>query len=616
MLHNAARSLRHRGPDHSEVYADGNIGLVHTRLSLLDLSARSNQPFWDQSKRFALVYNGEIYNFLDIRKILESRGLTFVTMSDTEVLLAALIHLGVEETLDMLEGMFAFALYDRNTRSFTLARDRLGIKPLYTYETDSIFIFTSEIHVLRGWAPLEPDMLSIAAYLDNFTGPTSGRSFYRDVQIVPPGSLISVHPGQRANYSRYFHVSDLWDIEQRDALQNLAVDELVDKADELLFESVRKQLIADAPVGALCSGGVDSSLIMAMASRLHDDLAIFHANVSGPDSEYEAAVSLARHLKLDLKSVKVQPDDVIRTMPDVTRHYGHPFFIHPNSIPFLEVSRLVQKHGVKAILSGEGSDECYNGYPWLVPDLEARLRNPHREVYGFLSRAMKKLLHGDSGAEEGIPGVQGGWGVLSRFESTLENERFRKHIEQISGGKVDRKDLITVEMLGYYIRTLLHRNDCLGMAASIEARFPFLDNALVKLAVNLPYGAKVRFSPRRVRRADRRTTRNIMGFNLLTDKWIIRKVADRYLPPDLSRRQKIGFPMSAAKNLQVADVFYKNSAVMELLNLGSGEMKFLLEKADSTLKLKLLHLEVWAHVCLYDLERNNIDKRLRDYVTN
>ena len=251
------------------------------------------------------------------------------------------------------------------------------------------------------------------------------------------------------------------------------------------------QLVADAPVGALCSGGVDSSIIVAMASKFHNNLAIFHANVTGPDSEYEAAVALARHLKLDLKTVEVIDQDFIDAMPEVTLHYGQPFSHHPNSVPFLMVSKLLHSNGVKAVLSGEGSDECYIGYPWLIFNLRSFIRQLLREPYPMLRRLIRGLL----GRQDDPPSEDLVCGLHNRFEIAADNEEIRTEVERISGRTIADRDLISLYQLGYHLRTLLHRNDCLGMAASIEARFPFLDSRLVKLAVNMPYQYKVRFSP-------------------------------------------------------------------------------------------------------------------------
>jgi asparagine synthase (glutamine-hydrolysing) len=597
----SASLMHHRGPDHYGIFADDGIGLVNTRLSLMDLAPRSNQPFWDRQRRYALIYNGEIYNYRELQSELEEQGVEFKTTSDTEVLLECLIHHGVEATLPRLEGMFAFALYDTCERMLALARDRFGIKPLFVYDGNDTFLFASEVRAMRPWITFQPDILSISAYLQGFGEPSKGYSFYKDVKIIAPGTLITLHRGERARYSRFFSMSDFWDEAQTARLTRLRPKQLVDEVEERLLDSVKMQLVADAPVGALCSGGVDSSIMLAMASKFHNNLAIFHANVAGPDSEYESAVALARYLKLDLKTVEVIDQDFIDAMPEVTQHYGQPFSHHPNSVPFLLVSKLVRSNGVKAVLSGEGSDECYIGYPWLIFNLSAFIRQLLREPYPTLRRLIMGLL----GRQHDPPPEVLICGLHNRFETIAEKEEIRTQVERISQRTIRDQDLTSLYELSYHLRTLLHRNDGLGMAASIEARFPFLNSRLVKLAVNMPYHYKVRFSP----------TVFYKHHYFLRDKWVLRKVAERYLPAELAQRTKWGFRTTAQSHMQIPAEFFEGLFVADLFGLSMREIHYLVNHAPQELKLKLLHLEVWAHVCLHDAPREQIVRRLREHVS-
>ena len=575
--------------------------MVHTRLSLLDLSPRSNQPFGDRRGRYALIYNGEIYNFRELRSELEEQGVEFRTSSDTEVLLECLINHGIEGTLPRLEGMFAFALYDKREGLLALARDRFGIKPLYVYDKDDVFVFASEIRVMRPWVKFEPDILSISSYLQGFGEPTKGHSFYKDVKIIAPGTLITLRRGERARYSCFFSMSDFWDEGQAGALKGLKPRQIIDEVDELLLDSVKMQLVADAPVGALCSGGIDSSIMMAMASKFHNNLAIFHANVIGPDSEYEAAAALAKHLKLDLKTVEVLEQDFLDIMPEVTTHYEHPFSHHPNSVPFLMVSKLVRSNGVKAVLSGEGADECFIGYPWLIFNLKSFIRQLLSQPYPKLHQSIRRL----GGRQSHIPPQDLVCGLHNRFEIAIDNEDIRTQVERTSGRTVRDHDLTSLYQLSYHLRTLLHRNDCLGMAASIEARFPFLDSRLVKLAVNMPYPYKVRFSPTVLEKQH----------YFLRDKWVLRKVAERYLPIELAQREKLGFRVGTQSRMQIPAEFFKGLFVADLFGLSRRETHYLVDHSPQELKLRLLHLEVWAHVCLHNSPREQIVRRLKEHIT-
>jgi asparagine synthase (glutamine-hydrolysing) len=533
--------------------------------------------------------------------------LAFRTTSDTEVLLESIIRRGLDAMLPRFEGMFAFALYDAHEGSLTLARDRFGIKPLYVYDGEDAFAFASEIRALRPWIRFEPDMLSISSYLHGFGGPTSGHSFYRTVAIVAPGSVVVVTPGRRGCYRRFWRVQDFWQPDETARLSALKPSRVVDEVEERLFESVRLQLLADAPVGVLCSGGVDSSLITAMAARVHGNLAIFHADVAGPQSEVGAATAVAKHLKLDLETIRVGDQDSIDTIADVMLHYGHPFTYHPNSVPFLMVSELVRRHKVKAILSGEGADECYVGYPWLIFNLrEALLGSPAnvRAAYRLLGRGLRHAL-GDYRAD--VPDHETetvARGLHNRFEAEVDAEEIRRDVQRKSGRIPTDRELVTLYQLGYHLRTLLHRNDALGMAASIEARFPFLDASLVRLAANLPYNLKVRFAPTALDREH----------YFLRDKWVLRKVAARYLPRLLAQRKKRGFPTSAQQRMRIRPEFFNDSFVADVFALSPRETDFLVRHANQDLRLKLLHLDVWARVCLRGAPPGEVRARLQKYV--
>ena len=585
LLQETLALLAHRGPDSSGVHAEAGIGLAHTRLSLVDLSDRSRQPFWDAEGRFCLVYNGEIYNFKDIRDDLEKEGVHFRTTSDTEVLLESLILHGADVTLPKLEGMFAFALYDRQERTLLLARDRFGIKPLSIYYDGDTFVFASETKAMRPWIRLEPNPFSIISYLLGFGGPTKNASFYDGVRILAPGSVVNLRIGDTPTFEQFAQLTDMQDLEESEELSRLNPSQVVDRIDEQLHRSVERMLFADAPVGAFCSGGVDSSIILAIATRYHDNLAIFHANVKGPQSEYDAALELSRHLGLDLNAVEVDDNDLIDLIPEVTYQYECAFEYHPNSVPFLMVSKLVREHAVKGVLSGEGADECFLGYDFLAQERIEQLYHMQLARLRRLVRRIPKFGRRIWPYEGNAPALIKG--MLGKFERELEEEDHKQRYLAFSGAGSGR-NVRTLDLLSYHLRTLLHRNDCLGMAASIEARFPYLDERLVKTAINLPYRNKIRFSPL------------AWGWAhpLFRDKWVLRKVADRYLPRELSRRKKVAFHMTTFDRLTVPPSYFRDSFVGEFFDLNRREMEYFVENADQTLKVQLLLLDVWGQVCL------------------
>ncbi len=530
-LEQAADLLRHRGPDNTGISSFPGVGLVHTRLSLLDLATRSNQPFFDRTGRYCLVFNGEIYNFRELRALLEARGVVFQTTGDTEVLLESLLNFGVVAALPQLEGMFAFALLDKETNEIVLARDRFGTKPLFTYSNNDVFLFASEIFTLLPWIEAEPNFPAISAFLLGFSGPTTGFTFLRHVKFVEPGTMIIVRPGKKPEHHTFASLTDFADEKEAELLSATPESRSIDILDDLLHRSVRSQLFADAPVGAFCSGGVDSALIMAIATKYHNNLAVFHANVVGPLSEHAAAASLARHLKLDMKSVDVSGQDLIEYIPEVIEHYGHPFQATLSSVPLLRVSRLARACGVKALLSGEGADECFLGYNWLAPTSPKRLRHILRHGIGPIRTAFSNGAGFARSRYWGPPGAGGAQAdssaelllaFHSRFEVAEEVSNIRNRILGRRECKANLSSIKSLDLLGYNLRALLHRNDAMGMAASIEARFPFLDTGVVRAAVSMPSKYKMRFAP----------TSFHHEHPLFADKWIFGRS-----PTDICRRR-------------------------------------------------------------------------------
>lgn len=578
------------------IHQDDQIGLVHTRLSLLDLDPRSNQPFRDPSGRYLLVYNGEIFNHAELRAELETEGVEFRTTGDTELMLQWLLHRGSGEALRDLEGFFAFALYDTEKQKLTLARDRFGIKPLVISETDQHFLFASEIDALSPWMPFEPDLLSISAYLQNHHMPSRGFTFFKGIRIVNPGEVIEIRAGQRAISRQFFHHWEFVDPNEIERLSGLSEDQILDEVDTRLNDAVRMQLLADTPVGGLCSGGVDSAVVLGIARRYHEHLQVFHVDVVGPDSEFDEARALAKHLALDFRYVRSPTSDFIDYFPEAMAHCAHPFTYQPNAVPSLRLARLVQEHGVKAVISGQGSDECFIGYPWQVfKPLDALKMAASRPV------AVLNRLFGGGGSLTG----HGGSSRLvtdlhNRFETATELAEIRRRLEGIK----HRGAIPTLDLLGYHLRTVLHVNDAMSMAASVEARPPFLDSRLVHLAVNLPFRFKNRID---LRERDPR-------HRFTQSKWAVRQIARRYLPRKICDRPKRGFPASAFKRMRVDPAFFEDSWLAGAFELGPGERKLLIQRAKQPLVSKLLHLEVWAQTCLQRSPRQAVADVLRRHV--
>ncbi|MGB5869593.1 MAG: asparagine synthase (glutamine-hydrolyzing) [Albidovulum sp.] len=603
----SAALLSHRGPDANSADTAPGVGMAHARLSLVDLDARSNQPFADPSGRYLMVFNGEVYNFRELRGELAAKGVAFHTTSDTEVVLQMLIHLPTAEALRRLSGMFAIAFYDRETRKLVLARDRFGMKPLYWTEgncgaTAALF-FASEAKAFRPWLDLRPNQAAVFAYLMKFPGATQGNTMFDAIHSLPPGGMLELLPGKAPEISRFFTLPEFLDAGEYERLTAMSPTAIADEFEELMGRSIAAHRFADARVGAFCSGGVDSSLIVAMAARQTKDMALFHAEVKGSWSELKPAQALARHLGLELFHVEVEEQDFVDMIPRVMQHYEQPFSYHPNCPPLMMVAELGRQNGVKGLLSGEGSDELFLGYPWL-----GRKR---------LTDGYDRMIAGLRAAIRGIPGFgpilapdrQANFAevmsLMTGREDADDQDMIDAGLARLPQSLRDRTLGWTQDYLHHHLRTLLHRNDTMGMAASIEARFPFLDHDLARFGVNLPGRFKLRRSPLVWEKAH----------PFMRDKWVVRAVADRYLPADLSQRIKVGFWTTTFQRMEVDDRFFQGSPLGDLLGLSSGQLARTIETASQDLRLRFLHLDIWARTVVDNQSAEASVARLRDHVT-
>lgn len=597
LLQHSALAMAHRGPDGSGVYGEPGIGLAHTRLSLLDLDARSDQPFWDAQGTHCIIYNGEIYNFREIRRDLARRGVVFRTTSDTEVLLMSLVLDGAEATLHRLRGMFAFAWYDRQSRKVTLARDRFGIKPLFLHRHRDFILFSSEVKAMRPWIELKPNPFYVTSYLLSSIEPTRNGCIFEDTEIVPPGSILVLQSRGDENSQVALDPALLIDPAESDLYCRMSVEHTVDRLDELLNHAVHSMLLADAPVGALCSGGVDSSLIAAIAARYQSDIALFHAEVVG-NSEFEAASALAKHLNLRLRKVEAQDRDFVDLTPKVIYHYEWPYSFHPHSVPFMMVSGLVRQSGVKAVLTGEGADECFLGYSRTA-------QQPFWNRVERIGDAVRRMIRAVPRLGNAIWPLDGERAVLigdafNQFERRMIRERIRRvHVARMGGAP--GRNMATLDELIGHVPTLLHRNDRMGMSAGIEARFPFLAEELVRACVNLPFDRKIRWSARF----------NDRSHPFLRDKFILRKLAERYIPRHLAQRKKHGFRVNTLSRMRIGRAYFRQSYIREFLRLTEPEFDHLYDSATHHIRLKLMLLDVWGKLFVHGLAPEDLQDGLR-----
>ena len=526
-------SLEHRGPDFSKVdYINENVAMIHSRLAIIDLDDRSNQPMFSEDKRFSIVFNGEIYNYKEIRKSLEQKGVSFQTDGDTEVLLKGFIFHG-RNILQLLRGQFAFAIHDSYEESFFLARDRVGIKPLYFSIYNDVFIFSSELKAIEnsGLIPFKPDLDSYVAYLRHLAVPTN-RTGNKNILKLEPGQYLVINKDKSISKNKY------WDPFTFQVDYSITEKDAILKVEELLLESVEYRKVSDVEVGLFLSGGLDSSLIGKIMSRnTNSDVKSFNIDYEEHFSGYQGEVEQARHAAshIDIKLIedKIQYSD-FKQIIDNYSFYQDDLVGDEVGIPLYFLGKSSNNNGIKVVQVGEGADELFYGYEhWLrfiklnrfiKPITKARYDNfkfsGHRKNMlsnillnrtSFAGGALGfNLVEIDNLLLEGITDEYN----LVHFVDKKWDSYFSSKSSSLS------KWMTLIDLQIRLPELLLMRMDKLVMQSSIEARVPFLDHKLIEFVLTIP--EKIIFN-------DNKT------------KPLLKKVASKHLPNEIVNRKKQGF---------------------------------------------------------------------------
>jgi asparagine synthase (glutamine-hydrolysing) len=472
------RAMDHRGPDDNQaIRIDDQAAFAHTRLAIIDLSSAGIQPM--QFGKWVITYNGEIYNYRDLRAHLETKGHAFTTQTDTEVLLHAWAEHGAD-CLPLLDGMFAFAIYDTESKELTLVRDRAGEKPLYYLERDGVFAFASELRALADLSERQVSQEALALYALYRYVPAP-RSIWSDVRKLPPGCLAVVDGG-RVTVRRWWS----WEVEPAVEVSAKGFMEVCDAVEQSLRSSVHRRLVSDVPLGAFLSGGIDSSLMAAFATTAGTPLKTFSIGFEGADSEHEQARAIARHLGTEHHEHVFGPSDfesVGRTIGDRMDE--------PNGDRSCVPSYLLAgfaKQFVTVALSGDGGDELFAGYGrYFHPCASARdYYDRLLPVYGVRPEAMAEIT-----AAEPL------WQTLPSLHA-----------------------LRALDFNRYLPGCVLPKMDRMAMQHSLEVRTPYLEPQLMDIARRLPAAYLMNQS---------------MG------KLVLREIAGRYLPRDVALAPKRGF---------------------------------------------------------------------------
>lgn len=579
-------AVAHRGPDGRGLFIKPGVGFGHVRLAILDLSDRAAQPMTSRCGRFTVTYNGEIYNYRELARQVNRRGAHGRSTGDTQVLVEMISQQGLDATLPMLEGFFGLAVWDAQDRTLTLARDRRGIKPLYYKRTSHDELhFASEMKSLIG-SGAEPDATALNAAILGQTTTWGPRTLYQGVKRVQPGEVITIN-GAGTTSRRFFEPLDEIDVSMAADLREESDDAIIDRFEDAFQRSIDHRLISDAPVACLASGGVDSNLIAAMASRRIDDLTLYHAAVQH-DCELPHARALARHLRLPLQVVEVTDADMIDELVAVTYHNDEPIIYHTNSVPFHQVCQRVSADGFKVVLTGEGSDEFFMGYPgaglarW-VKRYRSLLGLGQRLAHAAVPRAARVLMprRADNRAELLRR-------MMFRADDELAIQDADRSLQHVCCRRERRELSMSLCLTQQHLSSLLHRNDRLAMAWGVESRFPFLGHDVTRLAVNLPGRAKIRST----------WSLHDARHPFVMDKWCVRRLADRYLPRSLSVRPKKGFPVTLLNRLIIDPSFFRDGYLADYFGLSAKALEHLVSTSPRNWIGHLLLTEIWARLFL------------------
>lgn len=599
-LWRAVHRLDHRGPDDCGIKTLGPVGLGHTRLSIIDLSEAGHQPMTNEDGTIWITYNGELYNYPELRDELAARH-TFRSQSDTEVIIHAYEEWG-EACVERFNGIFAFAVYDTVRSRLFAARDHIGVKPFYYTTAGGRFVFASEVKALSAFdaAPLLARE-NVAEFL-MYGWLADSRTLFDGVRSLEPGHrlTLAINGEARVETACYYRPAERVRRNEYAGWDAAPDEKVVDYCDELLETSVRGQMISDAPVGALCSGGVDSSLVTALALKHNPQVKIF--NVSLRDNvelnEEPFARAVARHLGIEIIYYHLDHERFRDALVETVWHSDFPLY-NLNAVPVYYISRVARDEGVKVLLAGEGGDELFGGYAWrydrLYRNVQAR-RRYGRWIAGLLNRTADlayitrddlflphfRTTTDDVGMALGF--ASGFFGRNARFETALRVYGFIEKEEERYAQAAMLADVRE------YLEHLLNREDKSTMQSSVECRVPLLDLRVVDFAVNLPYRFKVRGGE---------------------GKWLIKRVAERHLPREVIYRKKLGFNLPAREYLDISDGIFEGGFWEREFGITRERIAAESARGGGSFWYGFLMTEIWGRLFVFSESIDEVKERTR-----
>ncbi len=585
-------SLFHRGPD-AENYCSwrgGKVSVGHRRLSIIDTNERSNQPMISASGKWAIVFNGEIYNYLELKA---QTNYPYKTASDTEVILAYVEQYGLEQFLGKCNGMFSFCLYNILENYMLLARDRLGIKPLYYACAGDSFVFSSEIKGILASGLVEARLNDSA--IDEYLGNRYVRApytFFEQILQLEPGQYMYVDckcPKISTRIQEYWRLPDVFNYEQ-----NYDENAILEEFEDELVNAVRRRLVADVPLGTYLSGGVDSSLITAFTSNLLDR-PIDTYTIGFPElNEFDYAQLVTDKYKTNHHQIVMEYQDYFSNLKDVIYYKDSPLGV-PNEVPLALMSRELKKN-ITVVLSGEGADELLGGYGRIYRspfDFQNHIKDGRSffdyfiNLYEYMPREMRdKYLKTDTK-------------IRDEFDCKLKKS-FAKHRNE--------EDVFRY-FHSYHVQGLLQRVDTTTMLASIEARVPFLDHKLVEFSYRkIPYDLKLKWKSQENMEESRNMFSNEYSERNDIPKYLLKKLSYKYLPTPVIERKKVGFPVplnewqqrieQLARDILPSADWLKNGSIDQLIescrsNLRAGQILWML------INIEIFRKEYFEKVWVY-----------------
>lgn len=584
LLRKMTDAIAHRGPDGEGFYTDSFVGLGHRRLAIIDLSPAGHQPMLTMDRQYALTYNGEIYNFRELRAELEGLGHRFHSRSDTEVVLNAYIEWGAD-CITRFNGMFAFAVWDKNRQELYLARDRYGIKPLYYSFQNHVFLFASEHKAILTHPSVrrEIDLEALVEYF-TFQNFFTDRTLLKGIHMFPAGHYAKLSLGEMANS---LTPSKYWDFNFREPDHPYSDKEYLEELDRLFRQAVDRQLVSDVELGSYLSGGMDSGSITAIAAAQLPYIKTFTCgfdlhSASGLEmgfDERENAEHMSYLFRTEHYEMVLKAGDMERVLPKLSWHLEEPRI--GQSYPNFYVARLAGKF-VKVVLSGAGGDELFGGYPWRYYRAVTNddFENYVDKYYNYWQRLIPNTT-----IHEIFKPV---WNDVKHvWTRDIFRDVFHKHEHHLK-----RPEDYVNHSLYFEAKTFLHGilmvEDKLSMAHSLETRVPFLDNDLVDFAMKVPVNLKLGNLTNVVRLNENEPGPKTKKYFQKTNdgKLLFRKAMERYIPAQITERQKQGFSAPDASWFKGDSMDYVRR---ELFDRSARIYSFL--DYDAVNRLVLEHLE-------------------------